>query len=109
MGELVKAMTNLPSHQFGNCELPAMRPDPNVLLRTEPCRDCGGMMLWTQNAWAQGDNRAAAYRCANGHVIDPADTHQCPECGVHDTSPVAAKHAGAYQCQRCGHAFTLGA
>ena len=29
-------------------------------------------MLWTQNAWADGDNRAAAYRCLNGHVTDPA-------------------------------------
>ena len=49
-----------------------MRPDPNVLLRTEPCAECGGMMLWTQNAWAHGNNRAAAYQCPNGHVLDPS-------------------------------------
>jgi hypothetical protein len=84
-----------------------MRPDPNVLLRTEPCADCGGMMLWTQNAWAHGDNRAAAYRCPNGHVIDPSLTRQCPRCGVHDTS--ADPVNGAFACHRCGNTFTPGA
>ena len=84
-----------------------MRPDPNVLLRTDPCAECGGMMLWTQNAWAHGDSRAAAYRCPNGHVIDPADTHQCPNCGVHDTSAVGSGGDGAYECHRCGNKFTI--
>jgi predicted RNA-binding Zn-ribbon protein involved in translation (DUF1610 family) len=84
-----------------------MRPDPNVLLRTEPCAECGGMMLWTQNAWAHGNNRAAAYQCPNGHVIDPADTHQCPTCGVHDTAVAGSIDGGAYECQRCGHRFTI--
>jgi len=82
-----------------------MRPDPNVLLRTEPCAECGGMMLWTQNAWAHGYNRAAAYRCSNGHVIDPALTHQCRRCGVHDTTQSAD---GTFECRRCGNHFALG-
>src|SRR3954463_16707091 len=77
----IHQFTNSPTHQLTNCELPHMRPDPNVLLRTAPCADCGGMMLWTQNAWAHGNNRAAAYRCPNGHVIDPSLTRQCPRCG----------------------------
>ena len=50
------------------------------------------MMLWTQNAWAHGDNRAAAYQCPNGHVLDPGTTRQCPRCGSHDTN---APHGGA--------------
>lgn len=84
-----------------------MRPDPNVLLRTEPCPECGGMMLWTQNAWAHGDNRAAAYRCPNGHVIDPAATHQCPRCGVHDTAAIAGGEPGSFECHRCGNKFNI--
>ncbi len=83
-----------------------MRPDPNVLLRTEPCAECGGMMLWTQNAWAHGDHRAAAYQCPNGHVMDPGTTHQCPKCGVHDTA--AGTEPGWFAC-RCGHRFEVGA
>jgi predicted RNA-binding Zn-ribbon protein involved in translation (DUF1610 family) len=86
-----------------------MSPDPNVLLRTDPCAVCGGMMLWTQNAWAHGDNRAAAYQCKNGHVIDPATTHQCPRCGTHDTAADPSRGDGVYECHRCGHTFTLGA
>jgi predicted RNA-binding Zn-ribbon protein involved in translation (DUF1610 family) len=86
-----------------------MRPDPNTLLRTEPCPECGGMMLWTQNAWAHGNNRAAAYQCPNGHVIDPDLTHQCPRCGVHDTSAVGSKADGGYECHRCGNKFSIGA
>jgi hypothetical protein len=84
-----------------------MRPDPNVLLRTEPCAECGGMMLWTQNAWVHGDNRAAAYQCPNGHVVDPALSHQCPRCGVHDTGPAGAKGDGAFECRRCGNRFAI--
>ena len=84
-----------------------MTPEPNVLQRTEPCAECGGRMLWTQNAWAHGDNRAAAYQCAEGHLLDPHTTHQCPRCGVHDTS-VMASQPGAYSCSRCGNQFTIG-
>ena len=84
-----------------------MRPDPNALLRTEPCAECGGMMLWTQNAWAHGDNRAAAYQCPNGHVIDPSTTHQCPQCGVHDTGTAGSRDNGALECHRCGHQFAV--
>ncbi len=83
-----------------------MRPDPNTLLRTEPCAECGGMMLWTQNAWAHGDNRAAAYQCPNGHVLDPKTTHQCSRCGVHDTT---IQSDGSFECCRCGNTFTVGA
>jgi predicted RNA-binding Zn-ribbon protein involved in translation (DUF1610 family) len=83
-----------------------MRPDPNTLLRTEPCGECGGMMLWTQNAWSHGEHRAAAYSCPNGHVLDPATTHQCPKCGVHDTC--ATTEAGSFECSRCGNRFVIG-
>jgi predicted RNA-binding Zn-ribbon protein involved in translation (DUF1610 family) len=65
------------------------------------------MMLWTQNAWVHGDNRAAAYQCPNGHVLDPALTHQCPRCGVHDTGADGSKGAGAFECHRCGNTFTI--
>jgi transposase len=64
-------------------------------------------MLWTQNAWAHGDNRAAAYQCPNGHVLDPALTHQCPRCGVHDTGSGGSKADGAFECHRCGNTFTV--
>jgi hypothetical protein len=84
-----------------------MSPDPDALLRTEPCAECGGMMLWTQNAWAHGDNRAAAYQCPNGHVIDPSTTNQCPRCGVHDTEPVGSTDQGALECHRCGNRFAI--
>jgi hypothetical protein len=83
-----------------------MRPDPNTLLRTEPCAECGGMMLWTQNAWAHGDNRAAAYQCPNGHVLDPALTRQCPRCGVHDTQEITA-NSGSFECRRCANRFEI--
>lgn len=85
-----------------------MQPDPNALLRTDPCAECGAMMLWTQNAWVHGDNRAAAYRCANGHVVDPGTTRQCPRCGVHDTQE-AGSASGIFECSRCGNRFELGA
>jgi DNA-directed RNA polymerase subunit M/transcription elongation factor TFIIS len=82
-----------------------MRPDPNVLLRTEPCAECGGMMLWTQNVWAHGDNRAAAYQCPKGHVLDPDTTRQCPRCGSHDTA--AAPESRVCECSRCGNQFEI--
>ena len=85
-----------------------MTPDPNTLLRTGPCAECGGMMLWTQNAWAHGDNRAAAYQCPNGHVLDPQTTRQCPKCGVHDTQSVSPPDEGTFTCNRCGNRFTVG-
>ena len=85
-----------------------MTPDPNVLLRIEPCTECGAMVLWTQNAWAHGDSRAAAYQCLNGHVVDPHTTHQCPKCGLHDTHPITSPEDGAFACNRCGNRFEVG-
>jgi hypothetical protein len=84
-----------------------MAPDPNTLRRTDPCPECGEMMLWTQNAWAHGDNRAAAYRCLNGHVIDPVETRECPACGVHDTrlNPASEGPPSAHICNQCGERF----
>jgi transposase len=62
-------------------------------------------MLWTQNAWAHGDNRAAAYQCPNGHVLDPDTTRQCPRCGSHDTA--ASTPDGTLECHRCGNTFPI--
>ena len=80
----------------------------NALLRSEPCSECGAEVLWTQNAWRSGDEARAAYRCTTGHVIDPASTRQCPNCGVHDTTRIVAQ-AGkeGFQCLRCGTAFEV--
>jgi len=80
----------------------------NTLLRSLPCRVCGAEVLWTQNAWRTNGHASAAYVCLNGHVTDPAETRQCPACGVHDTeimggSPVARQH----RCRRCGHEFEV--
>jgi hypothetical protein len=65
-------------------------------------------MLWTQNAWASGDNRAAAYQCLNGHVLDPQLTRECPSCGVHDTSVVEGSAAAPidHVCHVCGNRFS---
>ena len=57
----------------------------NTLIRAVPCTTCGAQLLWTQNAWHAGGQASAAYVCRNGHVVDPAETRQCPACGVHDT------------------------
>jgi predicted RNA-binding Zn-ribbon protein involved in translation (DUF1610 family) len=86
-----------------------MAPDPSTLRRTAPCPECGEMMLWTQNAWVNGDNRAAAYRCLNGHVTDPVDTRECPMCGVHDTRLLMLVDPGpnAYACNQCGAQFSI--
>lgn len=71
------------------------------------------MMLWTQNAWAHGDSRSAAYCCTNGHVLDPALTRECLTCGVHDTRMVkeGGKDGGegetAFVCNQCGTRFTV--
>ena len=80
----------------------------NTLLRSEPCPECGGEMLWTQNAWRSGVAAGAAYRCANGHVIDPALTSQCPNCGLHDTSRIDVRDGKQlYRCLRCGSDFEV--
>jgi DNA-directed RNA polymerase subunit RPC12/RpoP len=80
----------------------------NTLVRTGPCIECGGKMLWTQNAWPPEHETDAAYRCSNGHVLDPALTRQCPNCGIHDTHPVADAGAGLqFTCARCGTPFTF--
>ena len=77
----------------------------NTLIRSQPCPECGADMLWTQNAWP-GDSVRAAYRCANGHVTDPALTRQCPNCGVHDTVWVGvADNTHQHRCLRCDTAF----
>jgi hypothetical protein len=79
----------------------------NTLIRSSPCRQCGAQMLWTQNAWPADTNKEAAYRCTNGHVIDPATTRQCPRCGVHDTEVLGVAGDGRenVRCVRCGNAF----
>ena len=74
----------------------------NTLIRSEACADCGADMLWTQNAWPLDEHTAAAYRCPNGHVIDPTLTRQCPHCGVHDTQRLAEADGRArFRCFRC--------
>jgi ssDNA-binding Zn-finger/Zn-ribbon topoisomerase 1 len=84
-----------------------MTADPNTMRRSEPCAECGGVMLWTQNEWAHGENRAAAYRCENGHVLDPALTRECPACGIHDTTVVEQQSADetTHVCNRCATRF----
>jgi hypothetical protein len=85
-----------------------MAPDPDTLRRSSACAECGTMMLWTQNAWASGDNRAAAYRCMNGHVLDPQLTRECAACGLHDTSVVDGSPGGQtdHLCHACGARFS---
>jgi len=79
----------------------------NTLVRHKACPECGAEVLWTQNAWKTGDTGAAAYRCLNGHVTDPATTKQCPACGVHDTGQVdSAEGVACFKCARCGETFT---
>jgi hypothetical protein len=83
-----------------------MKPDPSTLLRSEPCARCGGQMFWTQNAWAQGENRSAAYQCVNGHVEDPATTRECPVCGLHDTRTLEPTDGDQiHLCNACGERF----
>jgi DNA-directed RNA polymerase subunit RPC12/RpoP len=80
---------------------------PNPLSRTLPCAQCGAELIWTQNAWKTAETGVAAYRCENGHVVDPAVTRQCPSCGVHDTALLAEVDGHQqYRCGRCGHAFS---
>jgi DNA-directed RNA polymerase subunit RPC12/RpoP len=74
----------------------------NTLVRSEKCADCGAVMLWTQNAWPPDENAVAAYRCPNGHVIDPSLTRQCPQCGLHDTERLRdADGRALFRCFRC--------
>jgi hypothetical protein len=81
----------------------------NTLIRSVGCEICGARMLWTQGAWreaseSQGSGIAgAAYRCDNGHVLDPANTPQCPNCGVHDTARLES--TGTCKCHRCHASF----
>jgi hypothetical protein len=35
-------------------------------------------MPWTQNAWPPDKELEAAYRCKNGHVVDPLHTRNVP-------------------------------
>jgi endogenous inhibitor of DNA gyrase (YacG/DUF329 family) len=76
------------------------------ITRSQPCPQCGAAVLWTQNAWKVGDTRSAAYVCLGGHTIDPAETRQCPKCGVHDTlllSDVEGRQQ--FRCAQCGESF----
>jgi hypothetical protein len=76
----------------------------NTIKRSIPCATCGAEMLWTQNSWHAGGESRAAYRCLNGHVLDPSLTRQCPACGVHDTVVLDdAQPANGLRCLRCGH------
>jgi hypothetical protein len=78
----------------------------NTLIRSERCGECGGTLLWTQNAWHEGETHSAAYQCPNGHVLDPALTRQCPACGVHDTARIgAADGREQFKCFACGASF----
>jgi len=80
----------------------------NTLIRSEPCPECGSEMLWTQNVWPVDNNSDAAYRCLNGHVMDPSTTRQCPACGIHDSRLLAeAEGRQSFRCSRCGDSFTV--
>lgn len=80
----------------------------NTILRSAPCPDCGAELLWTQNAWPPDGETSAAYRCLNGHVLDPSTTRQCPACGVHDTTLVTSTtNQQDFRCARCGQSFTF--
>jgi Zn ribbon nucleic-acid-binding protein len=80
----------------------------NTLVRQSRCPECDTEMLWAQNAWKTGETGQAAYRCQNGHVIDPSLTPQCPACGIHDTILLRAEEgAKHFRCTRCAEAFQL--
>jgi hypothetical protein len=86
----------------------AIHENENTLIRSTPCAICGASMLWTQAAWTadiarEGDLGRAAYRCLNGHVVDPVETPQCPGCGIHDTAGTGP--SGTFKCQRCHVVF----
>ena len=76
------------------------------LTRSQPCPECGADVIWTQDAWKAGDTRSAAYICEAGHAIDPAQTRQCPKCGVHDTVLLSERDGRQeFRCAQCGEAF----
>ena len=81
----------------------------NAITRSAPCQDCGAEMLWTQNACHADDETRAAYRCSNGHTLDPSLTRQCPNCGVHDTvlmdGMAGAEGAQRFRCAGCAQVF----
>lgn len=79
----------------------------NTLVRSSPCPECGAAMMWTQNAWKTGDTGRAAYRCQDGHTIDPVLTRQCPSCGIHDTVPDGELQNGRFRCTRCAEVFIV--
>jgi hypothetical protein len=80
----------------------------NTLVRSLPCAECGSEMVWTQNAWQAGDLANAAYRCQNGHVLDPSLTCQCPACGIHDTELLGDRDGRQqFRCARCGELFEV--
>ena len=79
----------------------------NGLTRSQPCPACGADVIWTQDAWKAGDTPSAAYICGNGHAIDPAQTRQCPKCGVHDTVLLTELDGRQeYRCAQCSEEFT---
>jgi rubrerythrin len=78
----------------------------NTLKRSERCAQCGSEMFWTQNAWPADAKVEAAYRCAQGHLVDPSTTRQCPVCGVHDTKVISLIGGRQqFRCAHCGNAF----
>ena len=78
----------------------------NALARSEPCPECGAEAIWTQNACQIEGETHAAYRCLNGHVVDPSTTRQCPACGVHDTTIVNdVDGRQEFRCAQCGESF----
>jgi len=80
----------------------------NTLLRSSPCPECGADMLWTQNAWKSGETTNAAYRCPNGHTLDPSLTRQCPVCGSHDSVMLNDQEGRQqFQCARCAERFQM--
>jgi hypothetical protein len=80
----------------------------NTLIRSSRCPECGAEMLWTQNAWDVRGTSVAAYRCRNGHALDPASTRQCPFCGLHDTERIdSAQNGDHFRCLRCGQKFAF--
>ena len=80
----------------------------NTLIRSSGCAECGGDLLWTQNAWKTDETGQAAYSCQDGHVVNPSLTPQCPACGIHDTV-LTADEGGhkQFRCTRCAEPFQL--
>ena len=80
----------------------------NTMVRSSPCSECGAEMLWTQNAWKTGDSVQAAYRCQNGHTLDPSLTRQCPACGIHDSVMLEDRDGRQeFRCTRCAERFQV--